>query len=436
MTTGEGQGRREAVTTLHQLAQRMPWLSNASFTLLPFGLVAGYGWSRLGRGRLHGLEYQCVLLTAFSVILALLGLALWIQLRARNAGQQRWASSVSACLVFIEVFLALYLSAQGICGWINMREASRVVRTGSHSDGTSYQSSQILGHMPKRNVTSGARLVADGAEIFDYTYHIDNFRRRITPASNHSAIHPRAVVFFGDSFTFGEGVNDDATLPNQVAIHRPDLAVYNYAFSGYGPNHMLARLESLDTRAEVPEASTTGVYVFIPNHVRRVIGAFSVISWSRHSPWYHLGGDGLPERLGSFQGERKGLTEWYDFLKGDQVVKYFNLDFPFVLSKTDFDLTEAIIVRSAELYKSQFRGGDFYVVLYPGTPVDEFPAGPMGQRLKSRGLHVLDYTTLLSGEPESNFFLPFDTHPRPVAQARVALELARDLPAAEPVEVP
>lgn len=419
---------------LPALARKIPSLPRLCLLMIAAGAMGAYGWFRLGQGRLHSFAYVCAWLSAFSVMIALLGLTTWLQTR-RPMRSHRLARS-SGLLFALSIFTALYLLAQGTCGWLTSRQEARTVREGTHSVGASYQSSRILGHMPRRNVSAGARLMVDGEEIFSYTYHTDNFRRRITPDGESVTSRHHALIFFGDSYTFGEGVNDDETLPNCVAKEAPNWAVYNYAFSGYGPNHMLARLESLDTRSEVPESEVTGIYVFIPNHVRRVIGAFSVISWSRHSPWYILGDDGLPRRLGSFQGERAGLTGWYDFLKGDYVIQYLGIDLPPRLTEGHHALTAAVIERSAAAFEESFQGGRFYVVLYPATPDDEFPASEMGERLRARGLQVLDYTQLLPEPAERHFFLPFDSHPRPEAHALVAAQLARDLGLSSAAQTP
>jgi hypothetical protein len=51
--------------------------------------------------------------------------------------------------------------------------------------------------------------------------------------------------FFGCSFTFGEGLNDSATLPQAFAdsLDRRER-VLNLGFSGYGPQHFLSELQS------------------------------------------------------------------------------------------------------------------------------------------------------------------------------------------------
>lgn len=52
------------------------------------------------------------------------------------------------------------------------------------------------------------------------------------------------VLFFDDSLTFGEGVNDNQTMPYRVGMRSAGaLRVYNFAFHGYGPHQMLAQIE-------------------------------------------------------------------------------------------------------------------------------------------------------------------------------------------------
>jgi hypothetical protein len=149
-----------------------------------------------------------------------------------------------------------------------------------------------------------------------------------------------------------------------------------------------------------------------------------------------LGEDGIPTRLGSFQGERAQLTGWYDFLKGDQVLKYLALDFPPRLSEEHHALTEAIIAQAAERFSAQFNGGEFYVVLYPRSPEDEFSARETGKRLSMRGMRLLDYTDLFPEPAEAHFYLPHDSHPRPSAHALVAARLAADLALSEAPKAP
>ncbi|MCB0213954.1 MAG: SGNH/GDSL hydrolase family protein, partial [Anaerolineae bacterium] len=102
--------------------------------------------------------------------------------------------------------------------------------------------------------------------IYDVVYTTDSYHRRITPVDNPEQ-RDKFMLFFGDSFTFGEGVHDNETLPYYVAQDLPDYMPYNYGLSGYGPQQMLAKLQSDDLATEVTESDGIAIYIFIDAHV-------------------------------------------------------------------------------------------------------------------------------------------------------------------------
>jgi hypothetical protein len=105
----------------------------------------------------------------------------------------------------------------------------------------------------------------------------------------------RRVNFLGDSFTFGEGVQDNETLPYyfaQLKNHSttPTLFVKNYGIHGWGMHQALAIIQStLDTKADLQFALTA------PWHASRSACADS---FSLGSPKYRLLENGLVERDG------------------------------------------------------------------------------------------------------------------------------------------
>ncbi|MGO9006587.1 MAG: SGNH/GDSL hydrolase family protein [Beijerinckiaceae bacterium] len=81
----------------------------------------------------------------------------------------------------------------------------------------------------------------DGRVIFDVDYTIDapGLRRTLSAPSG------RTIAFFGDSFTFGDGVRDEDTLPQAFAdIDQRRLRVLNFGVSAYGPNQFLRAIET------------------------------------------------------------------------------------------------------------------------------------------------------------------------------------------------
>ena len=79
-------------------------------------------------------------------------------------------------------------------------------------------------------------------------------------------------MFFGCSFMFGHGVEDDQTLPYYfVQEARGTFEGFNFAGDGWGPHQMLREIETGFVRrvAGTPELA---IYEAIPDHLRRVAG--------------------------------------------------------------------------------------------------------------------------------------------------------------------
>src|SRR5579883_112031 len=101
----------------------------------------------------------------------------------------------------------------------------------------------VLGWGPQhpgafRNVKYAART---HSVIYDATYTIDaHLNRKVISAESGPA-----VAFFGDSFTFGTGLQDSETLPQIFAdLYQRKIGVLDFGFPGYGPQQFLRALET------------------------------------------------------------------------------------------------------------------------------------------------------------------------------------------------
>ncbi len=88
--------------------------------------------------------------------------------------------------------------------------------------------------------------------------------------SNKSEFKGSPIIFFGCSYTFGYGLNDNETFPWLIS-KLTKRKTYNIAYHGYGPQHMLLALKSKEIKTKVPKADTI-VYIFISDHVVRPLG--------------------------------------------------------------------------------------------------------------------------------------------------------------------
>lgn len=84
----------------------------------------------------------------------------------------------------------------------------------------------------------------------------------------------RRIAILGDSFTFGDEVNDDQALPSYLGRFLDSAEVLNFGVSGYGVDQMVLRLEE-------------EVFSFNPTHVLLVIAIPSDLARALTSEYNH-----------------------------------------------------------------------------------------------------------------------------------------------------
>ncbi len=265
--------------------------------------------------------------------------------------------------------------------------------------------------------------------VFDATYTIDAFSRRVVPKPKAAEKATEALLFFGCSFTFGTGVEDDETLPAYMAQDLPRFHVYNYAFQGYGPQHMLAKLEEDTLADELDENRAFLLYVFIPDHIRRVIGSRKVVcgwAYGDRFPYYDYDGHGVIRRFGSFATGRPWRQRWYGLLQREQCMRYFEMDWPPRLTTDHMRLTADVLRRAVEVFAKQYGPDRACIVLYPGDV--RYSERSMSGRafipyLEAAGLPYLDCTDAFD-LGDDGFAIPHDGHPTPKAHRMIAGRIA------------
>jgi hypothetical protein len=262
---------------------------------------------------------------------------------------------------------------------------------------------------------------ATGQVVYDVNYTVDQFGRRITPLSAPGP-RDRFALFFGCSYTYGEGLNDDETLPHYFGELAPRYRPYNYAFHGGGPFEALARMESVDFKTEVAEKQGIGFYTFIDDHVNRVNNSSSVASWHSEEIHYSRLPDGTFVHDGSFNTARPWQSRLYRFVYGNRLLRYLGFHLPLRITSHELDLTAAAIAEVANRFHRHFPDSDFYVVFYPNTAWHD----RIGKRLVRMGVRTLDYHDLFD-KYRSPYLIEGDGHPSAEAIRTFASAIVRDL---------
>ena len=267
--------------------------------------------------------------------------------------------------------------------------------------------------------------------VYKTNYNVDAYGCRVTsPRGNGEG---SKWQFFGCSFTFGTGVDDDETLPSHFSRHLGHGEVVNHGVPGYGPQQLWLWLKAGNLEQV---SNTTGLscclYVFITHHLRRLEGSADVVAeWSHPMPWLTVE-DGVVRHMGTFQDRSPFQYYALKARERSHLLRYASLR----LTPKGVQGSEA---PSSELFVSVIRevsrgcktaGARFVMVVYPGNG--------MSSELKSRvieaGIEVLDYSALLESELSSQEELFFRDganggfgHPKGKAHEIVASQLARDI---------
>ena len=162
-------------------------------------------------------------------------------------------------------------------------------------------SSDTLGYRVTPNNTCNSLLLNNKDTLYNVKYTIDSNGQRITPTVNNDSVSV-TIVFFGDSFTFGDGLNDNQSLPYRVGIKgKGKVKVYNFALHGYGPHQMLASIESgLVEKIIQPKGKVYFVFQSITDHLRRCSGD---APWDSHGPKYLINKDNKLHNTGHFDDD-------------------------------------------------------------------------------------------------------------------------------------
>ena len=247
---------------------------------------------------------------------------------------------------------------------------------------------------PDKHVT--ARRLLDSRVIYDASYTTGPDRFRVVPKVEGA---PRCLLQFGDSFTFGEGVDDDETSAAQiVARSRGEVEVKSLGIGGWGPHQFLAGLQSGRFQRAINCKPTDAVYLFIPAHTARAAGRGK---WDRFGPLFVVGDDGRPVREGNFNTAGRSWRELIGFNR--------------LTEEEEEELAAALIAEASRELERLYPGIRFHVFTWDGTT-----AGVIA-RLTAQGLRVHTIRKIIPDYSDAYLIAPpYEYHPTPAAYERVA----------------
>jgi hypothetical protein len=288
------------------------------------------------------------------------------------------------------------------------------------------RSDSVLGFAPIPGVSATSKLVLRGRTIYETRYTIDELGLRVAPRCDCGS-GTRAILFFGCSFTFGTGVQDDETLPYRVGVRTGSrYAIYNFAFDGYGPHQMLAALEQGIVAARVAQPPRYVFFAAIADHVRRAAGR---ARWDRAGPRYVRDGESV-RLAGPFASTPapppRGLRERAGvMLARSAIVRRWR---PRTGEEGEEETFVAIVDAARRRVETDFPGAEFRVLFWGMND----RALDLSRRLEERGVAVDLVAEIIPdwAADRDRYEIPDDPHPNARAYDAVARHLAERVIAA------
>ncbi|MBK8208877.1 MAG: hypothetical protein IPK78_01900 [Rhodospirillales bacterium] len=245
--------------------------------------------------------------------------------------------------------------------------------------------------------------------IYETDYTITHALYRDTPQSSPSG---PTTVFFGCSFTFGEGLADNETLPYHYrALIEGDHRVINLGFHGYGPHHMLKALEDGTYAAAIGRNVKAVVLQTAAFHISRVAG----IDGHPSNPRFKLAGGGAVFAGPMYSLSDRLLQKMLN--QGFATSRFIKpIFFHVMVTAEDVSLYVAILKKANEIIRAQY-GIPLTVLYLDGYDEDVSGIGLNDAKIRglveAEGLKVIEAG--LRESPPSLLRIPGDGHPTSLA---------------------
>ena len=283
----------------------------------------------------------------------------------------------------------------------------------------------IVGYGPRSDTNfqvSSIKKLNDSV-IFDVIFSFKN-GLRFTPEVNDTS--QEDFIFLGCSHVFGDGLNDNQTLPhffNQFTEKK--YTVVNWAFNGYGPHHTLKIVEDILLKDQkfLSKKKKTIFYTFIASHFIRASGK---VPWDTDGPWYEVENDSLAFK-GSFA--EKNTPDNFLSLRWNIIWKNSNLYKSFFTPKTqekDVILTIKLIQKTHELLKK--NNINFYVLITHSVNDSTFVAN-FTNSLKDSNISYFLLDSIIPDIEKNHdlYFIKGDGHPNEYHNKKLAEFLAKQI---------
>ncbi|HEY4848331.1 MAG TPA: SGNH/GDSL hydrolase family protein [Methylocella sp.] len=249
-----------------------------------------------------------------------------------------------------------------------------------------------------------------GASIYRADYTIDSNLLRET----HSAETGPTIVFFGDSFTFGMGLNDADALPQVFAdLLGRKQRVLNLGFIGYGPQQFLAELQTGRFDGVIGAQPRLFIFMTAAWHAERTACKF----WVLLGPRYALENGHVAFKGTCYEGVSLRVREWLENMAS---YRFFVEPYLQKVTHENVELYIRILLAAVNLAKEKYGVATLIPYISSG-PVNGYLEGTgfsddeIVQRLRDGGAMVVDVSLAKEEAAGAKLTIKGDGHPTSLA---------------------
>jgi hypothetical protein len=375
-----------------------------------------FGFGRQQGMDMKAMSWRVVRLGAIPV----LGLAIFLP-ELSLSGSSRFLSLVAGFLLLADIASLsrgktrdIFVILASIALGLNIIEAVAIKlqpRTIINVSGGLYSPRPVLGFGPDHSGTYHEERIdlVTGRQIYSANYTIDDnlLRQTISKETGH------AIVFFGDSLTFGTGLDDVDTLPQQFAdlLYRK-IRIVNIAFGGYGPSQFLRILQERLFDSII--GSTPRVFIFLTSawHAERTA---CKSRWANSAPRFVLVNEEITLDGTCIKVQNSPIRDWLHTYAAFQLI--FE---PIFLKPTDNDIELYVQTLVAAVQLARERFGAETIIPYLRNDgylqnTTSFTDDVVMARLRESGAHVVDVSLQQQESAGAVLGIPGDGHPTALA---------------------
>lgn len=256
------------------------------------------------------------------------------------------------------------------------------------------------------------KIAANGDLVYDVVNTIDeNLTRKVV-----SAPEGPTVVFFGDSMTFGAGLNDTETLPQAFAdLTDRKFRVLNLAVTAYGPQQFLRALENGEHDRLIGKDPRLFIMLTAPWHAGRT-------SCKERNTWYaprYVFENGALVYKGSCSEAASGLYgSARALLRSTEAFHYFFETRELPIEEADIEHYVAVFGRIGEIAKQKYGVPVLLLYLPDAFGTERYRLGSaygnaqIVEKLRATGVTVAEVALPdPKNYPGQPLFIPGDGHP-------------------------